>query len=141
MVALPLVQQHTKLKSLRSELAQAKEEAATASALQERVDRLIDQEQYVATLKQQTPAVVEMLNELTALLPDATWLHRLEVKKGQVHLQGTSDGASSLIARIEESDAFRNVRFGSPVTQDPTSGGERFQVRADIVKRNIGKEG
>ncbi len=76
---------------------------------------------------------MELLEELSARLPDDTWLFRAEVRDGKVHLQGTSTGASALIAELENSRFLEDVRFASPVTQDGASGRERFHLSASIV--------
>ncbi len=79
------------------------------------------------------PASVELLEELSQRLPDDTWLFRVEVRDGKVHLQGTSTTASALIAELEGSLFLENVRFASPVTQDGASGRERFHLSASIM--------
>ena len=133
-VLIPLIQQRAYLDDLRTELKEAKAAAATVSDMQTRVERFDAESRFVVQRKREAPPIVALLNELTALLPDETWLYRLEVKNGKVHLQGVSEAASSLIARIEDSGLFRKVRFSSPVTQDGSTGLERFHLTADIVK-------
>ena len=65
--------------------------------------------------------------------PDSTWLNRFEVKRGEVHIAGFSQAASSLIPLLEASDQLREVRFISPVTQDARTGKERFHLAARII--------
>jgi general secretion pathway protein L len=83
--------------------------------------------------KTQTPPVIDVLERLSRLLPDSTWLKQLEIKNGSVHLQGFSADASSLIGILEKDSNFSGVRFSSPVTQDEDSGRERFRISATIV--------
>lgn len=133
-ILIPLIQQRAYLDDLRNELKEAKAAAATVADMQGRAERFDAESRFVVQRKRETPPIVALLNELTALLPDETWLYRLEVKDGKVHLQGVSEAASSLIARIEESGLFRKARFSSPVTQDGSTGHERFHLTADIIE-------
>ena len=80
------------------------------------------------------PTVVSVLNELSALMHDDSWLAYLQYGDGQLQLQGESPAASNLLADLEASDYFAKVNFASPVTQDKASGVERFQISAEITK-------
>ena len=132
-VAVPLVQQQRYLEQLRERLAEVRVAATTASDLQQRIDQHQARSRYVFAQKAGKPASVELLEELSRRLPDDTWLFRVEARDGKVYLQGTSSGASSLIAELEDSRLFEDVRFASPVTQDGASGRERFHLSASVV--------
>ncbi len=47
-------------------------------------------------------------------------------------MQGESSTSSAVIGLIEDSPLFRNVRFRSPLTQNRTTGSDRFNLSADI---------
>ncbi len=132
-VAVPLVQQQRYLDQLRARLAEVRVSATTASDLRQRIDQRQARSRYVFANKAGKPASVELLEELSRRLPDDTWLFRVEVRDAKVYLQGTSSRASSLIAELEDSRFFEDVRFASPVTQDGASGRERFHLSAGIV--------
>ncbi len=134
-VAIPLVQQQRHLDQLRARFDEVRAAATTASGLQEHIDRHSAQSRYLFGHKAEHPASVEVLEELSRRLPDDTWLFRVEMRDGKVHLQGTSTRASSLIGELEDSSFFQGVRFASPVTQDGASGRERFHLSASVVTR------
>lgn len=132
-IAIPFVQQQRHLEELRGRLAEVREAATTATDLQQRIDRQRARARYLYVQKSGKPASVELLEELSQRIPDDTWLFRLEMRDGRVHLQGTSTTASALIAELEGSRFLRDVRFASPVTQDGSSGRERFHLMAIVV--------
>ena len=132
-VAIPLVQQQRYLDELRARFDKVHAAAATASDLQQRIDKHLARARYLFAQKTGQPASVELLEELSQRLPDDTWLFRVEVRDGKVHLQGTSTTASALIAELEGSLFLENGRFASPVTQDGASGRERFHLSASIM--------
>jgi general secretion pathway protein L len=132
-VAIPFVQQRHYLDQLRARLGEIREAATTASNLQQRIDQHQARSRYLFAQKSGRPASVQLLEELSQRLPDDTWLFRVEVRDGKVHLQGTSTRASALIAELEGARFLKDVHFASPVTQDGASGRERFHISARIV--------
>ncbi len=132
-VAIPFVQQHRYLGELRDRLAEVREAATTASDLMQRINAQRARIQYLFSQKVAQPAAVALLEELTRRLPDDTWLFRVELRGGDVHLQGTSKTASALIAELEGSPFLENVHFASPITQDGGSGRERFHLSARVL--------
>lgn len=132
-VAIPLLQQQRHLDELRTRLDEVRAAATTASDLQEQIDLRQLRARYLFDQKVARPASVELLEELSRRLPDDTWLFRVEVRDGKVHLQGTSTAASALISGLEDSRYLEDVRFASPVTQDGASGRERFHLSARVV--------
>jgi general secretion pathway protein L len=74
-----------------------------------------------------------MLNTLSTLIKDDTWLTYAQYADGHLQIQGESPAASNLISVLEASDLFANARFVSPVTQDNVSKQERFQITVDTT--------
>jgi general secretion pathway protein L len=74
-----------------------------------------------------------MLNTLSILMKDNTWMSYLQYSDGHLQIQGESPAASALLGVLEDSKLFANARFISPVTQDKISGQERFQVTVDVT--------
>ena len=76
--------------------------------------------------------MVIVIDEVTRLLPDNTWLKSFQYANGKLQIQGISSSASALIAILEASQLFNNTRFVSPVTQDRSTGLERFQIATQL---------
>ena len=84
------------------------------------------------------PTKIRLLDEITRVMPDDTWLSQVQVKGGIVRIQGESEGASSLIGLMENSDLLRDVSFSSPVTKNPRTSNDRFVIQASIEAANTG---
>jgi Tfp pilus assembly protein PilN len=84
----------------------------------------------IAQEAQNQPLVLEMLHELTQVLPRNVWLDSFVFARDQVRIQGQADSATSVIEALENSPLFRAVSFESPVTKS----GKRdvFQVSAEL---------
>ena len=50
----------------------------------------------------------------------------------EVLIQGEASASSAIIGLIEFSPLFGNVTFRSPVTQSRVTGGERFNLAAEV---------
>jgi general secretion pathway protein L len=78
--------------------------------------------------KQETPSSVIVLEALSKLLPDNTYLTELQLEGDKLRLTGVTREAPSLIRLIEESPHFGRASFFAPTTALPNEGGERFHI-------------
>jgi general secretion pathway protein L len=133
-IALPLANKIQVIHALeaRTELVTGK--AEITRRLREEIEQLDTGSRFLVEKKQAMPLALEIINELTRLLPDDTWITRLDIKGQEVQIQGQSAAASALIPLIESSDKLRNPRFRSPVTRMPRMNAERFHLSAEVAK-------
>jgi general secretion pathway protein L len=132
-IYLPLEHQRLRAETLARDVVQAKEEAGASRQLQDEIDRMIDQGRFIVEKKKQRPPFIEILNEVTHLLPDDTWLFRMRYFEGDVQTFGYSPAASTLIGTIEESDLFQNAQFRAPMTRDPRVDADRFHIAFQVA--------
>ncbi|MFO1422743.1 MAG: PilN domain-containing protein [Candidatus Competibacteraceae bacterium] len=133
-VALPIWQQRALVFESIARVDQAKKTAHEALALRDQLDKTLESSRMLARKKQSAPARVDLLRELTAILPDDTWLERLQIKGDNVQLIGQSSKASALVGIVEASKWLSGSGFTSPVTTDPRTGKERFMLNAHIAR-------
>ena len=133
-IALPLFNKLHIINALeaRSEMVTGK--AEVTRRLREEVEQLGADSRFLVDKKQASPLALEIIDELTRILPDDTWINRLDIKGKEVQIQGQSASAAALIPLIESSDSLRNPRFRSPVTQMPRTNTERFHLSAEVAK-------
>jgi len=79
-----------------------------------------------------TTPVVLVLDGLTKVIPDNTYVTELHLAENKVQIVGISADASSLISLIEQSRTFKNATFFAPTTNSPTDRNERFHIEAEI---------
>ncbi|MGH8584437.1 MAG: PilN domain-containing protein [Gammaproteobacteria bacterium] len=132
-LAIPLVKDHWTALALGQALAEARSQANEADALRKDLDALVADARFLIDKKKSTPVAVQVLHELTRLLPDDTWLYQFELNGAEMLIQGESTASSAIIGLIEASKMFRNVQFRSPVTQNRVTGAERFNVSAEVT--------
>ena len=137
-VYIPLARYERDAAALQRMVAEARSQAETAVRLREEIDGLVGNRRFLIDRKRQTPAITAILDELTRLIPDDTWLFRLQLKADSVALAGYSPAASALLGALEASPILQKTRFGSPVTQDPRIGLDRFNLSAELVREDQG---
>ena len=100
--------------------------------LQDEIQRLRERLDFAVNEKRMRTQLLEVLAEVTRLLPDDTWLMELEVTGNEVQMRGETSNAAQLVGLFESSKRLRNARFRSPVTQVPGGQRERFHLSVDM---------
>lgn len=134
--ALPLVQRHQLTAQLEEALVGMRGELMQAE--KDRQD-LLQRKERMSLIQQQTsamPAVLDVLLELTRLVPDNAWAGQVSISAGRIRLSGEAKAASELLAQLSQSAVFSDPRFEAPLTQNPKSGHERFVISLAIGNGN-----
>lgn len=86
--------------------------------------------------KHETPANVIVLDALTQVLPDHTYVTELHVQGGKIQVAGITRDAPALISLIEQSPHFTRATFYAPTTRGVADPGDRFHIEARIQPNN-----
>ena len=130
---MPLYQAHRTVAALAAELADSKRQADESLALQKEIDAELQEAGFLGARKRQAPVGSAILDILTRLLPDDTWLTDLSINGGEVQLTGYAASASAVLGFVDQTKPFSNAAFRSPVTQDQKLEREQFNIGARIV--------
>ena len=87
--------------------------------------------------KFETPASVIVLESLSRVLPDHTYVTELHLVSSKLQIAGITRDAPSLIPLIEQSQHFTRATFYAPTTRSSSDPGERFHIEAQIEPRNV----
>ena len=82
--------------------------------------------------KHDAPSSVLVLEWLSKILPDRTYVTELRLEGNKVRLSGVTRDAPSLIGLIEQSERFTRATFFAPTTRSPSDTGDRFHIEAII---------
>jgi general secretion pathway protein L len=132
-VAIPLQRQRATVAALEANVAAARAEAEESLAMRDRLGALARSAQFLQADKSRQAMVVQVLDELTRLVPDQAYLLQFDLRDQTVELHGFASTASELIGLLEQSPLFKAPQFRSPVTQDPRSGTERFHISVELT--------
>lgn len=87
----------------------------------------------LAKRKQTTPSSVMVLEALSRVLPDTTYVTELRIEGTKVQVVGMTQDAPSLIRLLEQSPQFTRATFFAPTTRAANETAERFHVEANIT--------
>jgi general secretion pathway protein L len=82
--------------------------------------------------KNDHPPNVIVLEELSQLLPDQTYVTELTIEDDKLRISGMTQNAPSLVGVFEQSGRFTQATFFAPTTKSPSDPGERFNIEAHI---------
>lgn len=139
-IVLPLWQKRSYAIALSRATDEARNLAAVSESLRTELDRLTGDYNFVLARKYQFPSGVDLVNEVTKLLPDDTWLLQMEIKsvprakepQRELLLRGESINAGRLISAFEESKVFTQAAPRSPTTKIQPGPGEIFDLAAQV---------
>lgn len=83
--------------------------------------------------RETTPAVIDVLADVTTQLPDDTWLKRLGIQNTDISLQGQSPHATHVISDVADSNYLADPGLQGVIKTDPDTGKERFYLTANLV--------
>jgi general secretion pathway protein L len=137
-LAYPIGHKWLRLQELDAEISRLSPAALAAKETQDEIAAAARQGGFFAEKWESMPTKIRLLDEITRVMPDDTWLTRVQINGGTVRIQGESEGASSLIGLMENSDLLRDVSFSSPVTKNPRTSNDRFVIQASIEAADTG---
>jgi general secretion pathway protein L len=102
------------------------------ATLQQGHDRASDAVLELERRKQKTPSSAIIIEALSRILPDDTYLTELHIVGDKLQIVGVSRDAPSLIRLIEQTHHFSHAAFFAPTTRSATETREHFSIEAHI---------
>ncbi|MEQ1867258.1 MAG: PilN domain-containing protein [Micropepsaceae bacterium] len=116
----------SEIQSLEARIAEFRPAAERSALLKQQIESVAGP---IAQANSRDPAeALDVLQHLTRLLPDSVQVLDLSIEGRLVRLSGLAANATDLIGILEGSDAFKGVKFVSPVVRKSETGVERFEI-------------
>jgi general secretion pathway protein L len=131
-VSVPLMQKREYAVVLNTQMESAHQQADAADALRQRLERMQGDYNYILQKKYAYPSAVQVIDDVTKVLPDDTWVTALELKttvKGkdtqrELALRGEAANGGKLISLLEDSKLVEQAALRSPTTKLQPGPGE-----------------
>lgn len=131
-ITIPIWQKRQAVIALLPVVDRAKQQARETDALRREQERLAAEFNFMLDKKQIIPPLVVLLDELSRLLPDDTWVQQFNLKGKELQIQGETGSSSKLIALIESARILHDANFRSPLTKGDMPNSERYHLAAEI---------
>lgn len=132
------LQEHT-IAQLEAALEESQQEVRQVRKLRSELDDAMAAAGFLGEKKKKATPVLRILGEVSELLPQDTWVQRMQVTGNELQLQGLSDGAQRLIELINSTSVLEGAYFKGATTTDQRLNKERFTVAANIVNTPLPK--
>src|SRR6266545_3239495 len=137
---LPIWQKRDYTIALNRQVDQAHQQASAADALRTALEQQMGDYNFVLAKKYGYASATQVVDDVTKLLPDDTWLTQLELKSTvknkeplrELLLRGESGNAGRLVSLLEESKLFEQAAPRSPTTKIQPGPGEIFDLGAQL---------
>ncbi len=134
LAAYPAIEDRRYLRTLNAEIANIKPRAALAAKLDKDIDTAQRRTLLLDQIRKRSKMDIDVLGEMTKILPPPIWLNTLEITRTQVTVAGETDQAAPLLKQIDASPFFEASEFSMQPMRTPS--GEAFRVRSN---REAGK--
>ena len=92
------------------------------------------------SLRNRRGEVLQILDELSRVVPDTAYLSNFRYRDGGIELQGNAENTSNLVPILERSPVFKNVGFNAPSNRGRDNR-ETFSLKAEMEnQRAEGKQ-
>lgn len=113
--------------SLKSPVERVQSLKTQSEALEARIRALED-------LLRRKDMNLEILRELTSILPADTFLTTYTYREGKIQMAGLSGSASDLLSKLEKSPLLKDVTQRGQISKDAQTGKERFSFEATLER-------
>lgn len=126
-VVIPAVSQSRYLDALNAEIRSLEPAALRAQALEKSANANRARVAALDDFRRRTQADLDVLNELTRLLPPPVWTSAIEIYTDSVTISGEAEQAAPLLKLLDSSPLFQNSEFA--VTVNRTGTVEQFRIK------------
>lgn len=132
-MAVSLYFREHQVTALENAIADVRGDANQVARIRSQIESASEAAGFLATRRAETPLAIELLADVTRILPDDTFLERLVISKTSVQIQGKSKNAQQLIELVNRSDYLESAAFRGSTRLDARSGLEIFEINAQIT--------
>jgi Tfp pilus assembly protein PilN len=132
----PVIIGQKTVEEIDREITSLKPEMKKVEALKKEADTLSAEVATINNFKKQTVPSLNVLKEMTSILPAKTWLTHLRIADPAVDIDGFAQSAAEIIPRLENSKYFQKVEFASPTFRDSRKNTDRFVIKMELRGEN-----
>jgi general secretion pathway protein L len=135
-LCLPWWQKRQAVIAIMPAVEKARLEAEATDKLARELERMVADYNFLLAKKHASSRALEVVEELSRLLPDTTWVQQLDLrtqgKVREVQISGETPSSSKLIELLEGSTVLQNTAPRGAITKGSQPGTERFLIAIEV---------
>lgn len=132
-MAQTLILRQQTVNDLQAAADRLRREAREVIDLQQELEESLAAANYLAEKRAAQPPVIDLIDEVTRVLPDDIWLQQFQLMGSQLRIQGMADGSQRIIGLLDESPLFASPEITGSISIDPRTGQERFRSQVQVI--------
>jgi len=128
----PLQIEGKRLKEIDRQITVRKDDIKKIEGIRKEIDGLSNEIFTIHDFKGNKPITLNIIKELTIILPKTAWLTRVKISEATVEIEGYASSATELLPKLETSKYFEKVAFASPTFRDARMNSDRFIIKMEI---------
>ena len=133
-ISLPIYDQKSRLQGLEAEVEALAEGAENGLAMMRRVDELTERIRFLSHEERDHPHVIDLLDELTILIPDDGYVTELKVQGSTLEIWGFSSNPKEMMDLMDASPLLPTPELASPISGDIVEGKQPFHIAFDLAE-------
>ncbi len=129
---VPIQTEKDRLREIDRQINMRKEEVRNIEKIKSDIEVISKQIALVNNFRHDKPFYIDLVKELTLVIPKNSWLTRIRIAGSQVNIEGYAPSATSLIQLLEGSKYFHKAEFSSPTFRDARMNMDRFQIKMEM---------
>jgi Tfp pilus assembly protein PilN len=130
------VKDELRLRQLQAENKKLEPAVAALRREEEALQKARGEQRFFVALDQRRGEALQVMDELSKIVPSGAYLSNLRYRSGAVELQGSAENASGLIPLLERSPVFENVGFNAPSNRGRDNR-ETFSLKAELEQSKV----
>lgn len=135
-VLAPIGIKQKEIEQIDNHISLLKPEMKKIEALNKEIKTKSSDIETINNFKKHNILTMDILKEITEILPAKTWLTRIRITENSVEIEGYAVQATQIIPKLENSKYFRKAEFASPTFRDPRQNNERFVIKMELKNEN-----
>ncbi len=131
-IIAPLQVEENRIEIIDREIMARKNEVKKVEALTKELEGVEKELNNIESFKSSRPMVLNLVKEMSRVLPKNTWLSRLRITDTAIEIEGSSTAATAILSKLEASPYFKKVEFTSPTFRDTRLNTDRFFIKMEI---------
>lgn len=130
----PISIEEKRLEEISRQIETRRDDINKIEAMKKEMEGLLSEISFINGYKKDMPVTLDILKELTSIIPKTAWLTKAKIADTSVEIGGFALSATELLPKLEASEYFSKVEFTSPTIRDQQMNADRFTIKMDVSK-------